>query len=210
MIKTLLAAALLAGSTPSLAATQVYDATGEVGGNQQWAGTLGLDFDVNQTVYVTGLGSFDAGRDGITHDIFVGIFNATTGLLVAPAVNLNGTAHISGAYDSISIAKLTLTPGHYQIGAWGYNNPDDSNYNNGGSGGPIGFNTLGGALTAIGSHYSDANAPGVFATNVDDGSTRYGAGTLIAYVPEPATWGMMIVGFGLVGATLRRRSTVAA
>ncbi|MBC7497809.1 MAG: PEPxxWA-CTERM sorting domain-containing protein, partial [Sphingomonadaceae bacterium] len=26
----------------------------------------------------------------------------------------------------------------------------------------------------------------------------------------PATWGMMIVGFGLVGATLRRRSTVAA
>jgi len=27
---------------------------------------------------------------------------------------------------------------------------------------------------------------------------------------SPATWGMMIVGFGLVGATLRRRSTVAA
>ena len=210
MIKTLLATVLLAAAAPSLAATQVYYDLGEVGGNQQWGGTLGLDFDVNQTVYVTSLGSFDAGRDGITHDIFVGIFDATTGLLVAPAVNLNGTAHVSGAYDSVAISKLTLGPGHYQIGAWGYNNADDTNYNNGGPGGPIGFNTLGGALTAISSHYSDFNAPGAFATNPDNGSTRYGAGTFSAYIPEPATWGMMIVGFGLVGATLRRRSAVAA
>ena len=29
-------------------------------------------------------------------------------------------------------------------------------------------------------------------------------------VPEPATWALMITGFGLVGATLRRRRTVAA
>ena len=29
-------------------------------------------------------------------------------------------------------------------------------------------------------------------------------------VPEPATWGMMILGFGAVGATLRRRSTKVA
>jgi hypothetical protein len=29
-------------------------------------------------------------------------------------------------------------------------------------------------------------------------------------VPEPATWGMMIVGFGLVGAAMRRRAAVAA
>jgi hypothetical protein len=31
-----------------------------------------------------------------------------------------------------------------------------------------------------------------------------------AAVPEPATWAMMITGFGLAGATLRRRRTVAA
>ena len=29
-------------------------------------------------------------------------------------------------------------------------------------------------------------------------------------VPEPATWAMLIAGFGLVGATMRRRRTVAA
>jgi hypothetical protein len=32
----------------------------------------------------------------------------------------------------------------------------------------------------------------------------------VAVVPEPATWGMLILGFGLVGATLRRRTAVEA
>ena len=32
----------------------------------------------------------------------------------------------------------------------------------------------------------------------------------VSAVPEPATWAMMIVGFGLVGATVRRRSLAFA
>ncbi len=28
-------------------------------------------------------------------------------------------------------------------------------------------------------------------------------------VPEPATWAMMIIGFGLIGSTIRRRNRVA-
>jgi hypothetical protein len=31
-----------------------------------------------------------------------------------------------------------------------------------------------------------------------------------AAVPEPATWGMMILGFGLIGGAMRRRPTMAA
>lgn len=34
--------------------------------------------------------------------------------------------------------------------------------------------------------------------------------SVTAAVPEPATWGLMILGFGAVGATLRRRSTKVA
>ncbi|WP_235889096.1 PEPxxWA-CTERM sorting domain-containing protein [Glacieibacterium frigidum] len=41
------------------------------------------------------------------------------------------------------------------------------------------------------------------------GVNRLGTVTLAA-VPEPATWGLMIGGFGLVGATLRRRRSIAA
>jgi CHRD domain/PEP-CTERM motif len=33
-------------------------------------------------------------------------------------------------------------------------------------------------------------------------------GTPVALVPEPATWGMMLLGFGLLGASMRRRPVV--
>ncbi len=51
--------------------------------------------------------------------------------------------------------------------------------------------------------------------NLRTGATRFidtiGAGPLIGFtatsaVPEPATWGMMIFGFGIVGMSLRRRN----
>lgn len=57
----------------------------------------------------------------------------------------------------------------------------------------------------------------------DDGTQvygiRFGGAYLLAtgtadgvpgVIPEPATWGMLIAGFGLVGATIRRRRAVAA
>jgi len=41
------------------------------------------------------------------------------------------------------------------------------------------------------------------------GTVRFtlGARDINPGVPEPATWGMMLVGFGLIGATMRRRAT---
>lgn len=42
------------------------------------------------------------------------------------------------------------------------------------------------------------------------GSNFNGTANLTAGVPEPATWGMMIVGFGLMGGVLRRRKTTVA
>ena len=35
-------------------------------------------------------------------------------------------------------------------------------------------------------------------------------GTVIPGVPEPATWAMLIAGFGLVGAAARRRRPIVA
>jgi hypothetical protein len=45
------------------------------------------------------------------------------------------------------------------------------------------------------------------------GSTRNAwriGGSLAAAIPEPATWGLMIAGFGLVGVSLRRGDRIAA
>jgi hypothetical protein len=38
------------------------------------------------------------------------------------------------------------------------------------------------------------------------GFTRQGTPTQQSVTPEPATWAMMLVGFGLVGAAMRRRN----
>ena len=62
---------------------------------------------------------------------------------------------------------------------------------------------------------------GVFSFNVAQGDTYgfyvapefafFGRGSLtIGAIPEPSSWAMLIAGFGLVGATLRRRRAVAA
>ncbi len=40
---------------------------------------------------------------------------------------------------------------------------------------------------------------------INGSSSGIGVGTVTTAVPEPATWAMMLVGFGLVGASLRRR-----
>ena len=98
------------------------------------------------------------------------------------------------------------------------------------------FSNTGGFITDSGVGYSDTTfsfdpsilaaayltAPGVYAGTVSgnvgpilhtfggsaqltitDTATSGGGG-----VPEPATWALMLTGFGLVGATLRRRPTV--
>lgn len=45
---------------------------------------------------------------------------------------------------------------------------------------------------------------------LDARSTSFATANVTAAVPEPATWAMMIAGFGLVGGTMRRRSTKIA
>lgn len=210
MFRSLALTAALLASAPVAAATLIYDTTPATPGNQAWGGTLGLDFNVNSQVTVTRLGTFDSGKDGITSDIFVGIFNLANGQLVAPAINLNGTANAGGtAYVTQAITPIVLAAGNYQLASWGYNLGADVNYNNGANGGPIIFNSLFGRLTAVGTRYSDFGSPGVLGTNTDFGTTRYGAGTFAAYVPEPATWGLMITGFAMTGAAMRRRKVAA-
>jgi hypothetical protein len=133
------------------------------------------------------------------------------GVEVTSVADFTGANPGHSAYVFQAITPTLLAPGNYQIAAWGYGSAEN-NYNNGAPGGPITFNNLGGALTAVSSHYSDRDAPGVFATNTDNGSTRYGAGSFQASlaVPEPAAWALMLVGFGGLGAVLRRRRSIAA
>ena len=204
---------LLAVAAPASAA-QVYNAPSGLVGNQAWTGSLGLDFTVRSAIKVTSIGVFDSGSDGLSSSLAVTIYNATTGVaLFAPVTFASGTVNSSGdAYLFQAITPLVLLPGSYQVTAWNYSG-SEPNFNYGfiasGSGGPVTFDSLGGRLTAVSPHYS--NASGVFATILDDGNTRYGAGSFLAVgVPEPAEWALMLGGFGMLGMALRcrRRTTV--
>jgi hypothetical protein len=42
------------------------------------------------------------------------------------------------------------------------------------------------------------------------GKSQYGGNTTAAAVPEPASWGMMVGGFGLIGGALRSRKRAVA
>lgn len=192
----------------------VYDApqvNGPLVGNQGWGGTLGLDFNVLAPIRVTALGAFDSNADGIAGLLRTAIFRSD-GALATPIASFQNIGNLTGhsyLFQSLA-APVILTPGSYQLASWGYGGMDPNFNTYGANPGPVTFNTLGGRLAAVGSRYGMPDDAGQIALLGDNGATRYGAGSFISGgVPEPATWAMLILGFGGVGAALRRRRLTA-
>jgi hypothetical protein len=211
------AAAFLAA--PSNASTVVYqDSVDSLPSNsppnsnglQQFQGNLSMEFHVNTPITVDALGAFDnniqSGLSGTTgNGVEVGIFNVLTGKLVGTSVTYNGetTYNQSGADAFQSVTPFVLAKGYYAIVAL-----NDPNYNQGYfNTGPNQFqtlNSLGGALSFIGSSYYDFNSTTLELPVYWDGgpADRYDAGTFAANLsatPLPSTWTMLIAGFIALG-----------
>ena len=113
----------LGGGGPT---TQLVYQTTSTTGNQDFGGSLGMEFDVFSPIVVNSLGAFDHNSDGIANAIRVYIIDKNTGLPV-PGLNVL----ISGTTDPLinnhrvrTVNPVTLPIGSYMIVAKGFNAVD--------------------------------------------------------------------------------------
>lgn len=154
-------------------------------GDQNFGGSLGMDFDVTAPVQVTQLAAFDAGGNGITGSIIVQLWSRnnggtstnpsddTAGSVLASATFTGSTDTLDAAYRFKNITSITLGAGSYTIVAYGYN-ASELLYNRS----PYPTTNTGGALNFVGSgRYGTA---GAWPATPDAGpAARYGAGSLV-------------------------------
>ncbi|MCW5760422.1 MAG: choice-of-anchor A family protein [Phenylobacterium sp.] len=116
----------------------------------------------------------------------------------------NGSLHVTGGNERNVLWNLPGITG-LSVASWGGSGSilaPYANYN------PVGYGNINGQLIV-------ANFSGSYAAATQINNYKFVGGELGMLfsgfaVPEPATWALMIGGFGLAGAALRRRRALAA
>jgi hypothetical protein len=162
-------------------------------GNQNYTGSLGMDFEVaaNTSITVTAMGAFDDLAHTGSGTIIAGIFSTSTQALVSGTqVTITSTTGtlIGGDYFTSLSSPVTLPGGAsgttYTVVAVGYG----PSYENGNSGVGGGWelnteSTGGGKISFTGTaRFGNSGTGFVWPTNIDGGpANRYGAGTFLFY-----------------------------
>ena len=161
--------------------------------------SIGYVFDLTSAVTVDALAYWD---DGLANSHQVGIWDVVGNLLVSTTVAGDDT--LVGHFRWDSVAPVTLAAGRYTIAGEFLGNL---------------FPVSATGITNIAqySYVGSVQSQGGFQQPTDSFGADYGGNGLIVAnfsvvsgsvadaIPEPATWGLMILGFGGIGAVLRRR-----
>ncbi|WP_254620931.1 PEPxxWA-CTERM sorting domain-containing protein [Sphingomonas sp. CL5.1] len=172
-------------------------------------------FTVLNAVTVSGLGWYADPNTGNVDANPVALYKCdtagclTTGTLLAQ-VTVDNTYALQGHFRFVTVPELTLAPGDYLISGVS----DTNNYTWNDTGFTVDpniqyndnrwFSTTSGAMPSFNTSVVNDVTDGYWGPNLFLGAATF------AGVPEPATWAMMILGFGLVGASLRRREKAVA
>lgn len=169
------------------------DGTSPYDGDGPW--TLGYSFVANTPLAAVGLGAYDAGHDGFTTNHEVGLWDSMGNLLATTTVTSAGT--LIGDFRYAAISAVSLNAGStYYVGA--------SDFGAGET-----YTLYGNVTAAAGITYSNSafmlGAGLLFPSNAGPVNGYYGGNVLLAAVPEPETYAMLIGGLALLGAMRRRQ-----
>jgi hypothetical protein len=215
---TAIALAALSAASANAGEFMPYQISTGDGVNQFWPGSLGMDFTVNAPILITSFGAWEPNGIPAGSTLTASIYNQATQAVV---YSQNFTSVAPGTPGAANVGFISvddyLAPGNYTLVGDGF---AIGNYNTQGPG-LAGTLDTGGGLLTFGS-WSYANDPNVYPTityassGCCNGASdfRYADVTFTAVgVPEPATWAMMLLGFGAMGWTLRgsrRKGAIAA
>jgi len=176
---------------------------------------IGWQFTVPQAVPVTALGWFDLGQDGLARSHQIGIWNSATQALVATTTVAAGTsAPLEGffRYATLDAPVLLQSGVSYRIAGLDVGSGGDahvwapvlSGYSAHVNGFVVdGHITLGATGTAIGTTSGEFQYPNA---QINDSRTALmGPNLMLAPVPEPESWALLVAGLALVGVTIRGR-----
>jgi hypothetical protein len=154
-----------------------------ISGNQNFGGSLGMDFDVDYDILVTRLGCFDSLADGLQAPIVVKLFDRDSleELAVLDFTSADAGELIGGSRFKDLPEPVELPSGfHGTIVAAGYN---DAELNGNQGGVDLGMTTdSGGCVISFlgGSRFGAVASAGAFPDTMDGGPVnRYGAGTFV-------------------------------
>lgn len=187
LVLMFIAAICVAASAQQSHAIQALNATESIG-NQNFGGSLGIDFEVNSDIEITQLGVFDNNQDGIpsgTLNAAIYSRSGNSGTLITTVSFTNASqGALANGYLMKAIAPLALTSGDYTIVTDGMGTPNEL-FNSGGGASVPTIDNGGGAITFEGAGRFSVPT-GVFPTTVDGGpANRYHAGTFEFDVVAP-------------------------
>lgn len=172
-------------------------------------------FTVINSVTVSGLGWYADPVTGNVDSNPVALWRCdsagclTTGTLLASAT-VDNTYGLVGHFRYVTVPSIVLTPGEYLVG--GVSDTNNYTWDN------VGFYTDPNITYDDNRWFStSAGAAATFNTTVRNdvrdgywGPNLFFGEPVFAGVPEPTTWAMLILGFGLIGASMRVRSRKVA
>src|SRR6187402_2865412 len=144
--------------TAGFASITAYNVPAGAIGNQNFGGSLGMDFDVQNAngIVVDRLGAFDSGSDGLNMPIEVGIYDRNLGTLATATTTVfspGATGTLEGGSRFLNLAAPLALPAGFQgsIVAWGYGDTElNGNLGVAGPPGPLTVNHAGAKLQFVG------------------------------------------------------------